>query len=63
MRTYAPLAVGVYYRPVGVYLEYYSPYYGLSYYDGYGWNFYTQTGGYYDGAALNRPLTAEERAI
>lgn len=50
MRTYAPLAAGIYYRPNGVYLVYYSSYYGVIYYDGYGWNFYTQTGGYYDNA-------------
>lgn len=51
MRTYHPLVAGVYFRPVGVYLLYYSYFYGLTYYDGYGWNFYTQTGGYYDGAS------------
>jgi len=51
MRTYHPLVVGVYFRPIGVYLLYYSYYYHLTYYDGYGWNFYTQAGGYYDGKA------------
>lgn len=50
MRTYAALPVGFYFRPIGVYLVYFSYYYGLTYYDGYGWNFYTQEGGYYDGA-------------
>lgn len=46
------MVIGVYYRPVGIYLVYFSPYYGLTYYDGYGWNFYTNLGGYYDGAPL-----------
>ena len=51
MRTYAPLIIGIYYRPKNVYKEYYSVYYGLTYYDGYGWNFYSQEGNYYDGRA------------
>ena len=54
MRTYGPL-VG-YYRPMGVYLLYYSNYYGMAYYDGYGWNFYTQSGDYYDNA--DKPASA-----
>ena len=48
MRTYEPLTVGVHYRPVGAYIVYHSPYYGQTYYDGYGWNLYTDTAGYYD---------------
>ena len=47
-RTYQPLVVGVYFRPVGAYIVYYSPFYGMTYYNGYGWNFYSQQGGYYD---------------
>lgn len=46
MKTYYPLTV--YYRPIGVYLSYYSPTYRIIYYDGYGWNFYYGQGGYYE---------------
>ena len=56
-RTYTPLIVGVYYRPENVYLEYYSDYFGKTYYDGYGWNFYTQKGEYYDGRAKDDEST------
>ena len=50
LRTYAPLPAETYYKPACAYLIYYSFYYGRCYKDGYGWNFYTQTGNYYDDA-------------
>ena len=52
MRTYQPLPIGVYYRPKDAYIMYYSTFYGVTYYNGYGWNFYTKRGGYYD-CAIN----------
>merc|ERR1712006_72169 len=48
MRTYQPLKRSRYYSPSGIYKVYYSKEYGKKYYDGYGWNFYTQEGSYYD---------------
>jgi hypothetical protein len=55
------MVVGMYYRPLFLYMVYFSPYFGLTYYNGYGWNFYTQRGGYYDGA-LNAADKAKEKA-
>ena len=49
MRTYQPLEENIYFKPLGVYLKYYSKYFDETYFDGYGWNFYTNEGGYYDG--------------
>lgn len=47
-KTYEPLYV--YYLPVNYYsaVAYYSVTYGLMYYDGYGYNFYYNTYGYYE---------------
>ena len=55
------MMLGVYYLPLHVYLVYFSPYFGLTYYNGYGWNFYTQRGGYYDGK-FNYEDTLKEKA-
>lgn len=55
MRTYAPLYV--YYHPPGVYFSvgFYSPVYHITYYDGYGFNFYYNQWGYYETSPHPKP--------
>lgn len=45
-RTYQPLFV--YYLPQNYYAVWYSPLYKITYYDGYGYNFYYGAYGYYE---------------